>query len=45
MRDDLIAIQADPVTFDHVAVAEPIEPKDRIRAIATEEHHTLVVRA
>jgi hypothetical protein len=42
---DLLAIQPDPVTFDHVAVAEPIEAENRIRAIATEEHHTLIVRA
>jgi hypothetical protein len=45
VHDDLLAVQPDPVTFDHIAVAKPIEPVNRVRAIASEEHHALVVGA
>ena len=44
MRDDLIAIEPDPVALDHVTVAEAVEPEHRIRAISAEEHDTLIAR-
>jgi septum formation protein len=42
--DDLVALQADPITLDHISVTESIEPEDGVRTIPAKQHDAFVVR-